>query len=175
MNSTEEKIKTLLLTAIILFSPTSYAAETYARTGITASYLVGYSKLQNVGGFNTPETYGYRLGFQGDRLGVSYGQSSLGQFTLSNSSDNYVGVDTNEFLISYRSTSNGASLIFYYGLADWNLVNSTPSSQHLNTGTSPVMGIGLKMGNNLGILLTAMYYEDITDSDILSVNIGINY
>jgi hypothetical protein len=167
-------IHTVLFVTAFMFSPLGRADESGPRTGLTASYFTGTSGLLDVDGFNTPASHGYQIGFQGRSLGITYGQSRLGGFktTTSGTFTNNVDVDSNEVLLNYRIYSGGASLLLFYGISNWTFINTTQLSQNSTSGSSPVGGVGLKLGSDLGLLVTAMYYKSITDSDIITFNAG---
>jgi hypothetical protein len=175
MNKPNSLITASLSLVLLSFSPLAAADDTGPRTGPTVSYYMGTSQLQNVSGFNTPNSNGYQIGYQGRYLGFTFGQNHLGGFIAGGSAQSKVDVDSNELLFNLRMYSDYASLYLYAGVSQWEFSNTTILSQTSTSGTSPLVGLGFKLGNKLGLLMTTMYYKDITDSDVLSLNLGINF
>jgi hypothetical protein len=176
MNKLNYLVFASLCLATLSFSPLAVANDAGPRTGPTVSYYMGTSKLQNVSGFDTPTSNGFQLGYQWRYLGLTFGQNHLGGFaTSSGSVQSKVDVDSNEILVNFRMYADYASLFLYAGVSQWGFTNTTVLSQNSTSGTSPVVGLGFKLGNKLGLLMTAMYYKDITDSDVLNLNLGINF
>lgn len=164
----------LALALSACLAPATSQASDGNQAGFTATYNYGGAQLTNIKGFNNPESSGYRFGYQGRAMGISFGQTTMGDFTAGGSYPSHITINSDELLLSYRIVDEVVAYHLFAGASSWTFTNKTALSVSKNSGTSPVVGFGVRLGRKVGFMLSAMYYQGITDANILTVNFGIN-